>query len=105
MRVPPPARRIQGVRLVGPGGPIRLNVGTFKIGRGVDADVRLDDRQVSRAHAAIVVEATGATVEDLKTVNGTLLNGREVEGKEALKSGDVVRFGESEFTIELLPAN
>jgi pSer/pThr/pTyr-binding forkhead associated (FHA) protein len=102
IRIPAAARRVQGIRLVGPGGPVRLGLGTFKVGRAVDADVRLEDRQVSRAHATLVVDDTSATIEDLKTVNGTLVNGQEVKGREPIKSGDTVRFGDSEFTVELI---
>ena len=100
-RLTDPFVRIQGVRLIGPGGPIRLGLGTFKVGRAVDADVRLEDRQVSRTHALLIVEETSIAIEDLKTVNGTLLNGLEVKGREPLKAGDVVRFGESDYRIEL----
>jgi pSer/pThr/pTyr-binding forkhead associated (FHA) protein len=102
VRVPPPGRRLRGVTLVGKGAPVRLGLGTFKVGRGIDADVRLDDRQVSRAHAVIVVDGASAAIEDLKTVNGTLVNGKEIKGREQLKSGDTVKFGESEFRIELM---
>lgn len=102
IRIQAPVRRIQGIRLIGPNGPVRLGLGTFKIGRAVDADVRLEDRQASRAHASLVVGAASAVIEDLKTVNGTLVNGREVKGREQLDSGDTVRFGESEFKIELI---
>jgi FHA domain-containing protein len=102
IREPAGARRIQGIRLVGPGGPISLGLGTFKVGRAVDADVRVEDRQVSRAHASLVVDATSATIEDLQTVIGTLVNGREVKGREPITSGDTLRLGDLEFKVELI---
>ena len=102
IQLPPGPEHIQGVRLIGPSGPVRLGLGTFKIGRAVDADVRLEDKQVSRAHALLVVERASVVVEDLKTVNGTLLNGHEVKGRERLQAGDVLRFGEADFTVELV---
>ena len=102
VRIPPAARRGTGDGPVGPGGPVRLGLGAFKVGRAVDADVRLEDRQVSRAHALLVVDDASALIEDLKTVNGTLVNGQEVKGRQPLKSGDTVRFGDSEFTVELI---
>lgn len=102
LSVMPPVARLQGIRLIGPSGPIRLGLGTFKVGRAVDAAVRLEDRQVSRAHAMIVVDEQTAAIEDLKTVNGTMVNGREIKGREPLKSGDTVRLGDSEISVELI---
>jgi pSer/pThr/pTyr-binding forkhead associated (FHA) protein len=100
--IPPVRPRISGIRLVGVGGPISLGLGTFLVGRGATADVRLEDVQASRSHASIVVAETGITVEDLKTVNGTLLNGLEVKAPLAVKNGDVVRFGGTEFKIDVI---
>lgn len=94
--------RISGVRLVGGAAPISLGIGTFLVGRGTTANVRIEDPQASRSHASIVVAATGVTVEDLKTVNGTRLNGVEVKTTVAVKTGDVVRFGGTEFKIEVV---
>ena len=94
--------RVSGIRLVGSKGPISLGLGTFLIGRAATASVILEDLQASRSHASIVVAVTGVTVEDLKTVNGTWLNGLAVKTPVGVKNGDVVRFGGSDFTIEVL---
>jgi pSer/pThr/pTyr-binding forkhead associated (FHA) protein len=95
------APRIRGVRLVGAGIPISLGLGTFIVGRAVGSDVRLDDRQVSRSHARITVDETSAMLEDLQTVNGTLLNGKEVKARQPLHGGDTIQFGASQFKVEL----
>jgi len=95
------APRLRGIRLIGPGIPISLGLGTFIVGRAVGSDVRLDDRQVSRSHARVTVDETSASIEDLQTVNGTLVNGKEVKGRHQLRSGDKVQFGGSEFKVEL----
>ena len=50
----------------------------------------------------VVAPDASAMIEDLKTVNGTLVNGQEVKGRQPLESGDTVRFGDSEFTVELI---
>jgi pSer/pThr/pTyr-binding forkhead associated (FHA) protein len=97
-----PAPRIRAVRLVGVDTTVKLGIGTFMIGRTATADVRLEDRQVSRQHATITVAETTVTVEDLQTVNGTLVNGREVKGREVLRDGDTVLFGASEFKVEVI---
>jgi len=101
--VPAAARapRLRGIRLVGSGIPISLGLGTFIVGRAVGSDVRLDDRQVSRSHARITINEISASVEDLQTVNGTLVNGKEVKARQQLRPGDTVQFGASEFKVEL----
>lgn len=95
------APRIRGIKLVGPGIPISLGLGSFVVGRAVGSDVQLDDRQVSRSHARITVDETSAMIEDLQTVNGTLLNGTEVKARQPLRPGDTVQFGASEFKVEV----
>lgn len=97
-----PAPRIRAVRLVSADTTVKLGLGTFMIGRTATADVRLEDRQVSRQHATITVTEATVTVEDLQTVNGTLVNGREVKGREVLRDGDTVLFGASEFKVEVI---
>src|SRR5262249_15553040 len=95
------APKLRGITLAGPGAPIALGIGTFVVGRAAGCDVQLDDRQVSRQHARITVEEGAATIEDLQTVNGTLVNGKEVKTRQPLKAGDTVQFGASAFTVQL----
>jgi pSer/pThr/pTyr-binding forkhead associated (FHA) protein len=99
---PRPKRKIRGVRLVGSSSTAKLGIGAFTIGRAQTADVCVDDRQVSRAHATIAISETAVTLEDLQTVNGTILNGREVRAREPLQDGDVVLLGATEFRVELI---
>ena len=99
---PRPAPRVRGLRLVGEGPPIVLGLGAFVVGRAVGSDVRLDDRQVSRSHARLIVDEVSVSLEDLQTVNGTRVNENEVTSRQPLHHGDTVQFGGSEFTIELI---
>ena len=64
------------------------------IGRGTEADIRLPDTGVSRKHVDVVLDGGTATVEDLGSTNGTLVNGRRVS-RQALVDGDVIRIGHS----------
>jgi hypothetical protein len=64
------------------------------IGRAADAGVRLADQAVSRRHAEIRVSSDGAVVNDLRSTNGTLLNGARVT-TAALVDGDELRIGET----------
>ena len=81
------------------GREIVLLPGVFFIGRGEDADLRLDDPGVSRRHAALRVTGDDAEVEDLGSRNGLLLNGRAVRGVEPLEPGDVLTIGEHELRV------
>lgn len=62
------------------------------VGRGITADVRLDDHTVSARHAIIVARATGLRILDDRSTNGTVINGRRVDEAE-LHDGDVVVLG------------
>ncbi|MFF3393210.1 FHA domain-containing protein [Streptomyces sp. NPDC002669] len=85
------------------GGVHLLHGGRIRIGRSVDADVPLDDPDVSRLHCAVTVSADGrVSVADLGSTNGTLLDGAEVRDRPVrLKPGALLRLGES--TLRLAP--
>jgi hypothetical protein len=87
--------RVQHVLVVdGPGTRHVLSSGRNVIGRGTEADIRLPDTGVSRKHVDVVLDGGTATVEDLGSTNGTLVNGRRVS-RQALVDGDVIRIGHS----------
>ncbi len=71
------------------------------IGRGLIADVRIEDSQVSRRHAIIARRAGAVRVLDDRSSNGTYVNGRAVNGAY-LNDGDVVRFGRAAFRYVLV---
>lgn len=69
------------------------------LGRAADCDIQIDDQSVSSKHARLVVEpdpylddATAIYLEDLKSTNGTELNGKKAI-KEKLSDGDVIKIG------------
>jgi two-component system cell cycle response regulator len=63
------------------------------IGRGKEAQVRIDDAGASRAHARVIqVAAGGYVVEDLSSTNGTFVDGERIERAE-LESGDRISIG------------
>ncbi len=53
----------------------------------------LNDRQVSREHARIIVGAESAAVEDLGSSNGISVNGQRVKGLRRLQIGDQIKIG------------
>ena len=73
---------------------VELRQPVTMIGRAADAGVRLADQAVSRHHAEIRISDDGASVADLKSTNGTLLNGARVT-TAALVDGDELRVGET----------
>jgi len=62
------------------------------IGRGRGADFVINERTISRAHAAVGFEKPRFFLQDLGSTNGTLLNGETVS-KIDLKSGDEIQMG------------
>ncbi|HET8541323.1 MAG TPA: GGDEF domain-containing protein [Anaeromyxobacter sp.] len=62
------------------------------IGRREDSDVPIRDDGVSRRHASIVVEGSGATLEDLGSANGTWVDGKRTP-KARLEDGARFQIG------------
>lgn len=50
-----------------------------RIGRGTDADLRIDDPGVSRHHAEIRMQGGDVTIVDAGSTNGVVVNGRRVQ--------------------------
>jgi hypothetical protein len=85
------------------GGVHLLQGGQAGIGRSADADVPLDDPDVSRLHCEVAVGPDGEiTVADLGSTNGTTLSGRQVGARpQPFPPGTLLRIGES--TLRLTP--
>jgi Inner membrane component of T3SS, cytoplasmic domain len=62
------------------------------IGRGITADIRLEDACISRRHAIVARLGDGARILDTRSANGTFVNDQRVTVSH-LADGDVVRFG------------
>jgi pSer/pThr/pTyr-binding forkhead associated (FHA) protein len=71
---------------------IPLDRGVMRIGRGLGADLRLDEASVSRRHAIVVDRGSGVRVLDDRSSNGTFVNGRRIAQAD-LQNGDVVVVG------------
>jgi sigma-B regulation protein RsbU (phosphoserine phosphatase) len=69
------------------------------IGRSRESDIFLPDQWLSRHHAAIEERSDGYWVSDLKSKNGTLLNGEPVRESKRLRPGDVITLGEHTLTF------
>ena len=91
-------------RLIWKGGRATLSEGEHILGRDAEASVVLDSPSISRRHARIVIAASQATVEDLGSKNGTLLNDRGVGTPQLLADGDKLRVGSVGLTFRILPS-
>lgn len=66
--------------------------GSWIVGRGDDADLRIDDSESSRRHAELVLDAGGVTVRDAGSKNGVVVNGKSAQ-KRRLRDGDELLVG------------
>ncbi len=78
-----------------------LTEAEYLIGRQRDNQIPMDDLGISGHHARIYRGPDGYAIEDLKSRNGTWLNGAR-SFHALLKSGDVVRLGATELRYEIL---
>jgi FHA domain len=76
-------------------------IGGLSIGRSKDSDVRIDDRYASGIHARVFERGGRYFVEDMRSTNGTLLNGAELKGEAELIDGDTVQIGDTVFRLEV----
>jgi adenylate cyclase len=72
--------------------------GEVIIGRTPECQIILRDPSISRNHAKIIADAEGVRVVDLKSKNGTQVNGVKVM-EAVLNNGDRVHLGKFEITF------
>jgi len=70
-----------------------------RIGRGSRNDVVLGSLRISQVHAEILKGESGVSIRDLKSTNGTYVNGRRIE-LTTLHDGDTIRFGDIAAAIQ-----
>ena len=75
------------------GEKVQLTKDRTVIGRHPSCELVIHDSSVSRHHAALIVEADQIYLEDLRSRNGTQVNGRKVTGRVILGDGDEVMVG------------
>ncbi len=78
---------------------------TIYIGREAGVEVLLEQKQVSRRHAALYCTPTECQIEDLKSANGTRVNGQKLipEVPVLLKPGDSIQIGAFNLAFEQVP--
>jgi len=86
-----------------PGRPPRvvmLDAGQeLRVGRGDEAEVRLNDLRVSRTHLTLLAEPGGVVVRDLGSSNGTFLGEQRLEGSRRVTTGALIRLGDTRLVV------
>jgi sigma-B regulation protein RsbU (phosphoserine phosphatase) len=76
-----------------------LDPGRVLLGRHPDCQIVLDAASVSRQHAALTISAEGVVAEDLRSRNGTLVNGVPLAGPRRLEDGDELSICGQRFVL------
>ena len=72
------------------------------IGRRVDAGVPLLDSAVSRRHCELALRGGVPVVRDLRSTNGTYINGRRIT-ESLVTPGDRLQLGNTVFLVQYAP--
>jgi DNA-binding winged helix-turn-helix (wHTH) protein len=94
-----PGRDRPAYRLLWGEREVALPNGSSLIGRDADALIWIDDFDISRRHAKIVIDESGARLEDLGSKNGTFLQGEKVTSSVVLNDGDTLRVGRASMVF------
>ncbi|MCD4654475.1 FHA domain-containing protein [bacterium] len=76
------------------GGSFNLRQTVLTIGRSPVNLVQINDKSVSRRHAQLRLDGDSYFVMDLKSANGTYVNGRKIVRPTRLDHGDLLQVGE-----------
>jgi pSer/pThr/pTyr-binding forkhead associated (FHA) protein len=71
------------------------------IGRGVECDLCIPLQVVSRKHCQLSLEPNALKIRDLKSSNGTYVNGNKVEVETTAMPGDRIQIGPLIFTLQI----
>jgi pSer/pThr/pTyr-binding forkhead associated (FHA) protein len=70
------------------------------IGRASDCQIVLKSAEVSKRHCRILIQDGNVEVEDLESVNGTLVNGKPIR-RVRLHNGDTLEVGDHSFSVKV----
>lgn len=68
------------------------------LGRRASNDIQIDNLAVSGDHARFITVGDETLLEDLESTNGSHVNGKKLQKKQALRNGDVVGIGKYKLT-------
>jgi len=100
---PGPLRGWGQLLAVHEGAGFELRANRVLVGRSTTSDVVLNDPDVSRSHAIVFRQGGRVWVDDLKSANGTRVNGASVDGEPvSISPGDEIAFGSALFSFRLV---
>ncbi|MGO1434080.1 MAG: FhaA domain-containing protein [Canibacter sp.] len=80
-----------------------LRPGTTVVGRGSEADVRINDNGASRKHLEIIWDGKRGIARDLGSTNGSKVNGQRFRELK-LEPDTVISIGQTSLRFRLIPA-
>jgi len=84
-----------------PGQEIAVQGPEFLVGRAPECKLRPNSDMVSRRHCLICVAEGRATIRDLGSRNGTIVNDQKITGEHELRTGEKIKIGPLEFEVQL----
>ena len=83
-------RGIRGIHIVACGSAYHAGI----LGRSPSSDICINEPFVSASHARFSLQGPALIIEDLNSLNGTLVNGRQLVEPATLREGDEVQIGD-----------
>lgn len=83
------------------GGTREVAPGVLTLGRAEKSGIVISSSAISRTHARIVNDDRGVTIEDLRSANGTAVNGRRIAALTLLRDGDVIELGACRLRVRI----
>jgi hypothetical protein len=78
-----------------PGKMFEVSKSEIYIGRDINNDIVINDAEISRKHARLILQAGEYVLEDLGSTNGTYVNGQRLMGPHVLRQGETILLGEN----------
>lgn len=70
-------------------------LGPVVVGRSPSSDIVIDEPYVSSTHARFTLQGPALVLEDLRSTNGTLVNGHPIDQPVTLRDSDEVQIGDT----------
>lgn len=83
---------------------VRLTSEVVTVGRQEDCQVRIVSSEVSRKHCQLFEKKGLLLVKDLKSSNGTFVNGKRIQDQQVLEAGNILTVGPITFRVDQVAA-
>jgi pSer/pThr/pTyr-binding forkhead associated (FHA) protein len=86
-----------------PGRSVALFEGEITLGRSRGCGIVLADPCISRVHALVAVRSGRVYLQDLRSSNGTFVDGERISGEQEITEGDRISIGNYDLLLHLGP--